>query len=62
MISRSPSLHYNLAPPWLRIEEAAADTDGNCEYFEERVGKSRQGVVFELGGWAVYLKISTVKT
>jgi hypothetical protein len=29
-----------------------ADTEGNCEYFEERVGVSRQGVVSELRGWA----------
>jgi len=33
----------------LRIEERPPDVDGNCEYIQQAVAYSRQGVVLQLG-------------
>ena len=35
----------------LRMEERPTDMEGNCEYIEQAVADSRQGVVRQLGGW-----------
>jgi hypothetical protein len=36
----------------LRMEELASSMKGSCEYIEKAVADSRQGVVYQLGGWA----------
>jgi hypothetical protein len=37
---------------WLQMEGSLPDKEGSCEYIEEAVTDSRQGVNFQLGCWA----------
>jgi hypothetical protein len=46
----------------LRMEERPPDMEGSCEYIEQAVADSRQGVVFQLGGWAKCYQLLTLKT
>jgi len=43
------------------MEETASNMRGSCECIEKAVTDSRQGVVFQLGGWARYYQLLIVK-
>jgi hypothetical protein len=36
----------------LRMEDTARDMEGKCEYIEQAIADSRQGVMLQLEGWA----------
>jgi hypothetical protein len=38
----------------LRIEERPLDVDGGCEYIEQAVAHSRQGLVLQLGDFTAW--------
>jgi hypothetical protein len=43
------------------MEETPSSLEGSCEYIEQAVADSRQGVVLQLGGWAWGYQLLTVK-
>jgi len=44
--------HHGMARPQFADEGTASNKEGNCEYIEQVVAISRQGVVLQLGVWA----------
>ena len=44
--------HHGMARPQVADGGTASDMEGSCEYIEQAVADSRQGVVLQLGGWA----------
>jgi hypothetical protein len=40
----------------------ASNMEGSCEYVEQAVADTRQGVILHLGGWARCYQLLTVKT
>ena len=44
--------HNGMARPQVADEATTLNIEDNCEYIEEAVADSRQGVVLHLGSWA----------
>jgi hypothetical protein len=44
--------HYGMARPQVTDGGTDSSMEGSCEYSEQAVADSRQGVVLRLGGWA----------
>jgi len=46
--------HHGNVHPQIASGGTASNYVGSCEYIEEAVADSRQGVILQLGGWARY--------
>jgi len=44
--------HHGMACPQVADGGTASNMECSCEYIEQAVTNSRQGVVLQLGGWA----------
>jgi len=44
--------HHGMARPQVADGGTASNPEGSCEYIEEAVADSRQGLVLHLRGWA----------
>jgi hypothetical protein len=54
--------HHDMARPQVPDGGTASNVEGSCEYIEEAVADSRQGLVLQLGGRARCYQLLTVKT
>jgi hypothetical protein len=54
--------HQCTALPQVADGGTASNMEGTCEYIEEAVADSRQGVVLQLGGWTKCWQLLTGKT
>jgi len=50
-----------MARPQVADGGTASDMEGTCEYIEQAITDSRQGVTFQLGVWARCKQLFTVK-
>ena len=46
------SCHHGMARLQIAVGGTASNMEGSCEYVEEAVADSRQGVVLQSGAWA----------
>jgi hypothetical protein len=53
--------HHGMARPQVADGGTASRYGGSCEYIEQAVADSRQGVVLQLGGWARCYQLLNVK-
>ena len=44
--------HQGMVRPQVEDERTASNMESNCEYIEQAVADSRQGVVLQLWGWS----------
>ena len=45
--------HHDMAHPQVANGGTASNMEGSCEYIEEEVADSRQGLVLQFGIWAM---------